>query len=93
MKRRQKTVLVLFLLRLPGRMFFSEQQVVSESSWPPDKLPPASSDVATSETLLNPLFIAYLIIWIILLSLFVAVLVDVMLKFVFLHMCNWCLLI
>ena len=64
-------------------MFFSEQQVVSESSWSPDKLPPPTSGVATSETLLNPLFIARLIIWIILLSLFVAALMDVMLKFVF----------
>ena len=40
MKRRQKTALVLFLLCMPGRVFFSEQQVVSVSIWPPDNSPP-----------------------------------------------------
>ena len=86
MRRRLKTALVLFLLCSPGRVFFSEQQVVPE---PPDKtLPhPSSPDTMSAITIsrifLNPLFIAHLLIWIILIAMFVIALVAVMLKFVF----------
>ena len=64
-------------------MFFSEQQAVSE---PPDNSPPPhlpNSNVAISQILLNPLFIAHLLTWIILLSLFVVALMDIMLKLYF----------
>ena len=86
MRRRQKIALVLFLLCLPGRLFFSEQQAkaaVPESPRHVDSSSPPNPDITASQILLNPLFIAHLLLWIILLSLFVIAVMDVMLKCVF----------
>lgn len=88
-KRRVKTALLLFLVCLPGKVFFSEQQTASNAysscmcDFPSSHISATMQVDKTSQLFFSPVFVIHLLLMMVLFLLFILSLLDLMFKAVF----------
>ena len=95
MKKRTKTLFLILLLCLPGKVLFSEQNREAPLSWipPTGSNPRGMEDTSITQMLTNPISVATFFVWLSLFVLFVLCLLDLIMKVAF-YGCSssvqWC---